>query len=188
MSGALAPTVHQLKIGLQGAAPPLWRWIEIPSAASLGFMHDVIQVAFGWQDSHLHVFETPYGSFGVADRELDHRPESGVTLEQVAAGAKSTISYTYDFGDDWRHDILVEEVRDPDPSVRYPRCTGGRRGTPPEDCGGIWGYQELVEVLADPDHPEHEERAEWLGLENPADFDPAHFDAEATTKSLSILR
>ncbi|MFC4108636.1 plasmid pRiA4b ORF-3 family protein [Micromonospora zhanjiangensis] len=180
--------IYQLKVGLKGSRPPIWRRVEVPADINLAKLHRVIQVAFGWEDCHLHVFETPYGSFGVANRDLDHQPESRVTLEQVAAGAKSTISYTYDFGDGWEHDILVEKVLDRDPSVRYPRCTGGRRGAPPEDCGGIWGYQELIEVLADPEHPEHEERMEWLGLDTPADFDPAHFDAEATTKSLSTLR
>jgi hypothetical protein len=99
----------------------------------------------------------------------------------------SKLRYTYDFGDDWEHDILVEKVLDRNETVAYPRCTGGRRAAPPEDCGGIWGYAELVEVLNDPADPEHKDRLEWLGLDDAADFDPDRFDAEAVTQALAAL-
>ncbi len=148
----------------------------------------VIQAAFGWDDSHLHVFETPYGEFGRADRELGHRAEAPVTLGQSAAQAGDKIRYTYDFGDDWVHEILVEKVLDKDPALAYPCCTGGRRAAPPDDCGGIWGYEELVEVLADPHHPEHGERLEWLGLDDAAQFDPAAFDLDEVNRALAKLR
>jgi hypothetical protein len=186
-SDGLAP-VFQIKVGLRDAKPPIWRRLEVPADVSLARLHAVIQTAFGWNDSHLHVFETAYGEFGVADAELGHRAESKVTLEQVAPGAQSKIRYTYDFGDAWEHDILVEKVVDRDNSASYPRCTGGRRAAPPEDCGGVWGYADLVEVLSDPDHPEHEEVLEWLGLEVAADFDTTSFDAEAVNRELSRLR
>ena len=186
-SDGLAP-VFQIKVGLRGAKPPIWRRLEVPADISLARLHAVIQTAFGWDDSHLHVFATPYGEFGVADAELGHRAESRVTLEQVAPGAQSKIRYTYDFGDDWEHDILVEKTVDKDKSASYPRCTGGRRAAPPEDCGGVWGYADLVDVLSDADHPEHEDRLEWLGLDNATEFDPTSFDAEAVNRELSRLR
>jgi hypothetical protein len=160
----------------------------VPADVSLARLHDVIQAAFGWQDSHMHVFETPYGDFGRADRELGHRAEAPVTLEQVAPQAKAKIGYTYDFGDDWAHEIVVEKVLDRNPALTYPCCTGGRRAAPPEDCGGIWGYEELVEILADPQHPEHEERLEWLGLEDATQFDPAAFDPVEVNRALAKLR
>ncbi|WP_202806549.1 plasmid pRiA4b ORF-3 family protein [Kribbella catacumbae] len=185
-SGRPAP-VYQIKVGLRGAKPPIWRRLEVPGDISLARLHRVIQVAFGWYDSHLHVFETPYGEFGMADAELGHRAEAPVTLEQVAPTLNSKLRYTYDFGDDWEHDILVEKVHNRE-TAAYPRCTGGRRAAPPEDCGGVWGYADLVEILSDPDHLEHQERLEWLGLDSAADFNPASFDAEATTKALSSLR
>ncbi|HEY2793075.1 MAG TPA: plasmid pRiA4b ORF-3 family protein, partial [Micromonosporaceae bacterium] len=141
-----------------------------------------------WDDSHLHVFETPYGRFGTADAELGFRSEAPVRLEQVAAEAGSKVRYTYDFGDDWHHDIVVEKVLDRDATVAYPRCTGGRRAAPPEDCGGVWGYADLVEILSDPADPEHVERLEWLGLEDAADFVPDRFDAASVTRALSTLR
>jgi hypothetical protein len=185
-SGRPAP-VYQIKVGLRGAKPPIWRRLQVPADINLARLHTVIQVAFDWADSHLHVFETPYGDFGSAGAELDHRPEGPVTLEQVAPGVKSKIRYTYDFGDDWEHDILVEKVLDHDEAVHYPRCIDGRRSAPPDDCGGIWGYAELVEILADSDHPEHEDKLDWLGLDDAADFDPIDFAAIEVNQALSDL-
>jgi len=180
--------VYQIKVGLRGAKPPIWRRLEVPANISLARLHTVIQIAFGWDDSHLHVFETPYGSFGDADPGLGHRSEAPVTLEQVAPAVNSKLRYTYDFGDDWDHDILVEKVLDHNESAAYPRCTGGRRAAPPDDCGGIWGYAELVEALSDPDDQEHQDRLEWLGLDAAAGFDPDRFDAESVTRALSLAR
>ena len=179
--------IYQIKVGLRGTKPPIWRRLQVPADISLARLHTIIQIAFDWYDSHLHVFETPYGEFGTADAELGHHAEAPVTFAQVAPGVGSKIRYTYDFGDDWEHTIVVEKVFDRDETVNYPRCTGGRRAAPPEDCGGIWGYADLTEVLADPTHPEHEDRLEWLGLSNAADFDPASFDAQAVTQALSRL-
>ncbi len=180
--------VYQLKVGLQGTKPPIWRRLEVPADISLARLHMVIQVAFGWDDSHMHVFETPYGRFGIANAELGFRSEAPVALEQVAAEVGSKVRYTYDFGDDWHHDITVEKILDRDASVTYPRCTGGRRAAPPEDCGGVWGYANLVEILNDPTDPEHAQRLQWLGLDDAADFVPDQFDATAVTKDLSALR
>jgi hypothetical protein len=180
--------IYQIKVGLRGAKPPIWRRLEVPANISLARLHTVIQIAFGWDDSHLHVFETPYGSFGDADPGLGHRSEAPVTLEQVAPAVNSKLRYTYDFGDDWDHDILVEKVLDHNESAAYPRCTGGRRAAPPDDCGGIWGYAELVEALSDPDDQEHQDRLEWLGLDAAAGFDPDRFDAESVTRALSLAR
>jgi hypothetical protein len=144
----------------------------VPADISLARLHTVIQIAFDWDDSHLHVFETPYGSFGTADADLGHRSEAPVTLEQVAPSVNSKLRYTYDFGDDWEHDIVVEKVLDRNDTTSYPRCTGGRRAAPPEDCGGIWGYADLVEILNDPTDQEHEDRLEWLGLDDPLTSTP----------------
>jgi hypothetical protein len=178
---------YQIKVALRGAKPPIWRRLEVPADISLARLHNVIQVAFGWHDSHLHAYSTPYGDFGAADPELGHRAEAPVTLEQVAPEGGSKINYTYDFGDDWQHDIVVEKVLGPGEPSR-PRCTGGRRAAPPEDSGGVWGYAELVASLTDPHHPEREHFVEWLGLDDPDDFDPDRFDADAVTQGLAQLR
>jgi Plasmid pRiA4b ORF-3-like protein len=193
-SGPPAP-IYQVKVSLRGAKPPIWRRLELSADISLADLHNIIQAAFEWEDCHLHVFETPYGTFGIADRELGYRAEAPVTLEQVAPGVGDRLQYTYDFGDDWIHDIMddwihdimVEKLLDRQP-VTYPRCTGGRRAAPPEDCGGIWGYAELVEVPGDPSHAEHSDRLEWLGLDSAADFQPARFDAAEITRTLTEPR
>lgn len=180
--------IYQIKVGLQGAKPPIWRRLEVPADVTLAQLHGMIQAAFEWEGGHIHVFETPYGDFGMPDRELDIRSETSTTLEQVAPGVKSKIRYVYDLGDNWGHDILVEKELDRDASVKYPRCTGGRRAAPPDDCGGIWGYDALVATLADPEHPDHGDMLEWMGLESGAEFDPAQFDVAEINQALSPRR
>ncbi|WP_250282988.1 plasmid pRiA4b ORF-3 family protein [Frankia sp. CiP1_Cm_nod2] len=179
--------VYQIKVVLRGTKPPIWRRLEVPADIRLDRLHTVIQAAFGWYDTHLHVFETQYGSFSSPDADPGYRAEAAVTLEQVVPTANDKIFYTYDFGDSWEHDILLEKVLSPDPTVRYPRCTGGRRAAPPEDCGGIWGYAELLQVLKDPDHPEHDEKLEWLGVDNAVEFAPERFDTVAVNQALSAI-
>ncbi len=180
-------TVHRVKITLRGSKPPIWRRLEVPSGTSLARLHEVIQEAFGWYGHHLWVFETPAGDYGITDPELGHRSAATKRLEGVAPQAGDRIRYTYDFGDDWEHDIAVEDVLDAEPGVAYPKCITGRRAGPPEDCGGIWGYTELLEVLADPDHEEHEHKLEWLSLESADEFDPAEFNLDQVNDALSGL-
>lgn len=176
--------IYQIKVGLRGAKPPIWRRLELPGDTGLTDLHNIIQRAFGWEDSHLHVFRTPYGAFGQADRELGHRAEKPVTLEQIAPALGDEVEYLYDFGDNWEHEIVVEKLLDRK-AVPYPRCTAGRRAAPPDDCGGVWGYADLVDILADPSHPEHSDRLDWLGLTSAEDFDPARFDAAEVTRALT---
>ena len=180
-------TAHKVKITLRGSTPPIWRRLEVYSSTNLQQLHRTIQEAFGWEGYHLWVFQTPTGEYGVADRELGHRSAASAKLQDVAPRAGDRIRYTYDFGDDWEHDLLVEDVFTADPGVAYPRCLTGRRACPPEDCGGIWGYQELLEILTDPGHPEHSNRLEWLGLSSAHEFDPATFDLAAINQNLSKL-
>lgn len=176
--------VYQIKVSLRGAKPPIWRRLLVPGDITLNRLHEALLAAFGWHGGHLYVFETPYGQFGRADRELGHRSDTPVILEQVAPSPKDKIRYTYDFGDDWEHEILIEKATPADPTREYPLCTGGRRAAPPDDCGGIWGYQALVEILADPTHPEHDERLEWLSLTDASEFTPETFDVDEVNQRL----
>jgi Plasmid pRiA4b ORF-3-like protein len=178
-------TVHRMKVTLRGSQPPIWRRLEVPSTFSLEKLHYVIQDAFGWEEAHMWVFDTSMGRYGVTDRELGHRSAAAKKLGDVAPRKDSQLRYTYDFGDDWEHDIVVEDVVPAEPGTAYPRCVAGRRAGPPEDCGGIWGYQQLLETLADPGDTEHEELLDWLGLDSAEEFDPASFDPDATNKVLS---
>jgi hypothetical protein len=191
--GAIAParkmadsrTIHRLKVTLRGAKPPIWRRLEVPSGITLQQLHEHIQAAFDWLGSHLWVFETPAGDYGIPDPDLGHRSAASRRLNDVAVRAGDRLRYTYDFGDNWEHDVLVEDVLIAEPGVAYPRCTGGRRAGPPEDCGGIWGYRELLEILGDPAHAEHEERLDWLGLSSGSEFDPARFDLGEVNRTLA---
>ena len=181
-----APVFH-LRVDLCGANPPIWRRLEVAGGTTLAELHGILQIAFDWDNVHLHCFETDFGTFGTADRDLGHRPEHKATLEQVLVkGGKMT--YTYDFGDSWDHIIAVESVAPAADGVAYPRCTAGRRAAPPEDCGGIWGYEALCEILADPKDEQHAERLEWLGLDDASEFDPTAFDPAETDRLLRARR
>ena len=187
--------VYQLKVTLQGTKPPVWRRVLVDGASTLDQVHEVVQAAFGWWNYHLHEFEVGDARYGVPDPdynpEYDWGPptldERQVRLESVA-GEGSKLDYTYDFGDDWRHRIVVEKVlaADAGAPVTVPACIDGRRACPPEDCGGAWGYEELLAILADPSHPEHGARREWLGRPfDPAAFDPADFDENLRNQQLA---
>jgi hypothetical protein len=176
--------VYQLKASLRGIRPPVWRRLRLPGGTSLGELHEVLQVAFGWDDQHLHAFEVGKRRFGPQDRGLERvGDERGARLREVAPAAGSRLRYTYDLGDSWEHDVVVEEVLAPD-GVPHAVCVGGRRAAPPEDCGGVWGYEALCEILADPTHPEHAERLAWLGHPH----DPAAFDRAAVNAALATIQ
>jgi Plasmid pRiA4b ORF-3-like protein len=153
----------------------------VPWSITLDGLHAVIQAAFGWESYHLHVFETAdRQQYGDPDPELDFRSEYGVRLTRVApVGHK--LRYTYDFGDNWEHVVEIERSLPAEPAVTYPRCVGGRRAAPPEDCGGIWGYQELLErrVTA----PDDEDELSML----PEDFDPSVCDRDEVDTLLAGL-
>jgi hypothetical protein len=184
---AARDVVYQLKISLRGARPPIWRRLRLPAAATLGDVHNVIQAAFGWTDSHLHAFEAEghhwsRPDFGLDEFEARFADEARARLCDVVPATGGRLRYTYDFGDGWEHEVVVEEILPPD-GVPHAVCVAGRRAGPPEDCGGVWGYGELLDILANPGHPEHAERLDWLGYQH----DPAAFDKEAINQALTDL-
>jgi Plasmid pRiA4b ORF-3-like protein len=180
--------VYQLKITLRGVSgPPVWRRVLVRADVTLRSLHGVIQQAMGWDDGHMHVFSTGGQEYGSPDPELGHVSDSKVRLSQVLTGPGDQLRYTYDFGDDWEHDILLEETRTAGPGEAYPSCVTGKGACPPEDCGGAWGYAELKEVLADPSHGDHQDMLDWLGLDNGADFDPKEFSPAEVNARLSTL-
>jgi len=177
--------VYQLKITLRGVSkPPVWRRLAVRSDLTLRQLHETIQRAMGWEDCHLHVFSNGWQEYGAPDRELGHSDDRKVRLPRVLTRPGERLSYTYDFGDDWEHDIVLEEVRRAVPGEAYPRCLAGKGACPPEDCGGPWGYADLKETLADPAHEDHEEMLEWLGLDEGADFDPKEFSLDEVNMRL----
>jgi hypothetical protein len=180
--------IYQLKITLKDAQPPIWRRILVPSDILLGRLHLVIQLAMGWTNSHLHLFDADGQRFGTPlddfMAEVDIQDETKVKLNRLLRTEKDAMDYEYDFGDGWEHKIVLEKVLPFDKAQALPVCVTGKRACPPEDCGGVWGYAELLETLADPAHSEHQEMLEWLG----GPFDPEAFDLAETNTLLSELQ
>lgn len=163
----------QVKVKLRGVSkPPVWRRLQVRADMSLDRLHETILAAFGWAGYHMHVFESGPDRFGLPDPELGFIDERRVSLGEVLGGVGDQLLYTYDFGDDWEHEIVVEELADADPDVRYPVLVAAKGACPPEDCGGPWGYAELKGILADPAHDRHQEMLDWLGLDDGSAFDP----------------
>ncbi len=171
--------VFQLKVTLRGIKPPIWRRVVVDGSATLDEVHDVIQAAFGWWNSHLHEFRIGGRDYGVPDPDWDMSQvldETRYRLDKLAAEGDK-FRYVYDFGDDWDHDVTVEKVLARDNVDSVPACIAGKRACPPEDCGGTWGYEEYLTAIADPSHPRHAELIEWGGGDfDPEAFDPAEFD------------
>ena len=182
-----ARNIHRLKVTLRGTKPPIWRRFEVPSDITLARLHTVIQLGFGWQNSHLWVFETPSGRYGSYDPELEIRSAASKSLAAVADWPADKIRYEYDFGDGWEHDVVVEAVQPAKPGLAYPRCTAGRRAGPPEDSGGVWGYYDLLNTLANPRHENHAQTLSWLGIESAAEFGPDRFDLDAANAALARI-
>jgi hypothetical protein len=176
-----AETIVRLKVTLRGIRPPVWRRLLIPATLSLGDVHRAIQAAMGWEDSHLHVFEIAERHYGDPQSVDEAANEKRLTMSGLLKSGITRFTYTYDFGDDWEHSVLIEQIHPALAEARYPACIAGKRNCPPEDCGGPGGYQELLAILADPAHPEHTEWVEWIG----GDFDPEAFAVEAADAAVA---
>jgi hypothetical protein len=178
-------SVHQLKITLTGIRPPIWRRLQVSSTINLRRLHDVIQAAMGWTQSHLYQFEVGDVQYGEPDDAfgMPIRSAKATPLRKIAPEPGVVFSYEYDFGDSWQHRIEVDQVLLPEPGATYPRCLAGKRACPPEDVGGIFGYEEFLQAIRDPKHPEHETMREWAG----DTFDPEAFDLRAVNEQLAHL-
>jgi hypothetical protein len=148
--------IYQLKVTLLGTMPPIWRRLLVPANVTLAQLHDVLQAAMGWQDCHMHEFSAGHRHFGrpnPEDRLMGMPPvenERTVRLSGVLGRVGAKALYTYDMGDSWEHGIVLEKRLPVDPGTAYPVCTGGERACPPEDCGGIGGFYDLLDALGDP--------------------------------------
>jgi hypothetical protein len=172
----------QLKITLDGSKPPIWRQVVVGDC-TLDVLHQIIQLAMGWTDSHMHMFV--YGNERFShprfDLEGDEYDETEAWLSDLVEEGCKELRYCYDFGDDWVHTIAIEKRLRPKAADKFPRCIKGSGACPPEDCGGIWGFREMLDAIRDPRHERHEEFVEWL----PNGFDPERFDLQETNELLS---
>ena len=182
-----ASAIYQLKVSLKGVRPPVWRRLLVPASATLPQLHRMLQIAMGWQDYHLHQFVAGDTYYMLPDPHApslpmyEERNERGVRLDSLLRSPRDKIVYEYDFGDGWEHTIVLEKVTVPAAGVTYPVCTGAARACPLEDSGGPYGYMDLLDILADPRHPNHREMREWAG----EDFDPVAVDLDAINALLA---
>lgn len=205
--------VHELKITLHGSKPPILRRVAVPSDIRLNNLHRIIQIIMGWDNYHLHQFIVRNRRSKLTKEELhalsqsrrwdklamymrrdrylsdpqfeleETEDEGKITLSDLAPSVKSKFIYEYDFGDGWEHIIEVVKIGPPAEGVKYPVCISGKLACPPEDCGGIWGYYDMLEAIKDPKHELHKEFIEWL----PRGFDPERFDLKRINAALSKL-
>jgi len=167
--------VATLRIELKDTDPLIWRVVEVPTSITLKVLHDIVQATMGWLDYHLWEFVIAGQAYGLPmDDDWGTAPRkvaSRVRLRDVLSSGTTTIDYTYDFGDNWEHRLIVSDVRRGACGLAYPRFVAGERDCPPEDCGGIPGFYEMLEARADPTHPDHAEISEWLDDYNPDELD-----------------
>ncbi len=177
------PMTYRIKVTLRGVSPPVWRRLIVPSDLKLPMLHEVLQAAMGWYDCHLHLFQVGDRAFAPpGDFDPVGEDSRDISLHDIAPRKGSRVTYEYDFGDGWRHDIVVEDVIDG--RCEAARCLKGRRNCPPEDCGGPMRYTEFRAAIADPSHEEHESWRELL----PSDFDPEAFDLVQTDALVRRVR
>jgi len=171
-----------LRVSLEDIEPRIWRRIQVPDSFTLKQLHRVIQIAMGWHDSHLHEFRIGGERYGQPDPEDEEKvsDEGTVLLRNLPFSIGGSVTYAYDFGDDWQHQVLLEEIQKPGSEAIYPACNAGERNAPPEDVGGTVGYTEFLAAIADPNHEEHDSLLEWIG----GHFDPEAFSVPETNKRL----
>jgi hypothetical protein len=182
-----AEQVNQFKVTLLDSHPPIWRRIQVKDC-TLDKLHEHIQTAMGWTNSHLHHFifgEQLYGDPDLMQEnyeDMDYRDSTSTKVSDILPedGKRFHFQYEYDFGDSWLHEVLFEKVVRAEPGRKYPLCLEGARACPPEDVGGVWGYADFVEAIRDPDNERHEELLEWVG----GSFDPEAFEPAAATKAM----
>lgn len=174
----------QLKISIIGIEPTIWRKVAVNSDITLPQMHFVIQNIMPWFDSHLHHFITKGRCYAmphdfVVEEDTDCHGYEETTIGELLKEKGDTIDYEYDFGDSWLHMIEVEDIIPPliGTNALY---ISGENGAPIEDCGGVYGYQHLKEVISNPSHPEYANLCYWMGMEENMEFDPAYLDIDPT--------
>ena len=180
---AMTGTVYQFKITLKGIRPPVWRRIQVPSTYTFWDLHVAIQDAMGWLDRHFHMFRIwdpgldEMEEFGVWKEYMPPRERvvwMGLDVPVVDCFTLANRKGEYDPADGWKHAVVLERILPRDRTQTYPICLAGRRASPPESCGGARGYEELLEIIADPSHEEYAEKLAWLdGPFDPEKFDPA---------------
>lgn len=184
---ATTERIARICITLDDFAPRVWRRVEVPVTTSLKGLHDVIQAVMLFEDYHLFEFRVGDRRYAIPDPEWD-RERQTFAAQNIRIGALlergvTTLSYTYDFGDNWQHTVELEGVVDADVAAHYPRFIEGERRAPPEDVGGVSGFEEFLEAIAKPRHPQHRSVLQWYGKP----FDPLDIGIDDITARMERL-
>jgi hypothetical protein len=181
-------TAVQLRISLLEHTPTIWRRLLVPGEITLAKLHMVFQAAMGWEDYHLHYFEIDGQRYGIPDEDFETDDLSDIDDEGVVfvdvIKAPMRFFYEYDFGDAWRHEVVIESIDLVPLMLKFAICLDGQRACPPEDCGGTGGYEEFLEVIANPGHEQHDDFLGWLGFP----FDPERFSVAQSNVALQRVR
>ncbi|MBK8983479.1 MAG: plasmid pRiA4b ORF-3 family protein [Ignavibacteria bacterium] len=176
--------ILQFKITLKGSNPKIWRRFQTEDNLMFRDLHYLIQAIMGWENDHLYQFIFEEDRY-IGDPEMhegdDISDDKETELSEIFNAPKTIIIYEYDFGDGWEHELVLENILEKNPEQHYPVCLAGELNCPPEDCGGIYGFYDMLNILKDEKHPDHEEIKEWMG----EDYDPDLFDIERVNKFLS---
>ncbi len=174
--------VYQFKVYLKKIKPIIWRRIEVPENYTFWGLHCAIQDAMGWLDYHLHEFEVKDPRikqkflFGIpmGEYEMEMSPSWEEKIANFFTMENRKANYLYDLGDFWEHIVRLDEIHPAQKDTQYPRCVSGKRAAPPEDCGGISGYEQMIEILLEPQHEEYDSYVKWLGeVYDPEEFNPS---------------
>lgn len=186
----IAASIYQIKVTLKEFKPSIWRSIQVRSDATLGELHAIIQTAMGWTNSRLHHFivgKPPNLRFigapnpNEGDVELmDEENENEIAINRVLSATKTKITYEYDFGASWEHELALEKIVEAEAGVHYPRCLAGENACPPEDVGGVWGYVNFLQAINNSEHEQHDSYLERVGGE----FNPEEFDLDSVNELL----
>ncbi|WP_045214229.1 plasmid pRiA4b ORF-3 family protein [Desulfonatronovibrio magnus] len=191
--------IYQFHIRLKKIEPPIWRRIQVPDTYNFWGLHIAIQDAMGWLDCHLHSFrfrpkhKRDFIEIGIPGEEWDDHetlPGWETELSLYLHEPGQLLEYEYDFGDGWVHDVLFEGLLVKEKGNKYPKCIGGERACPPEDCGGVPGYYKLLDILNDPVHEDHQDMVAWLKghLKNYYPYNPDEFSVEKVRFSNPVTR
>lgn len=180
--------IYQIKVTLKNTKPSVWRRILVPGTISLSKFHEILQIVMGWSDSHLHQFTIGDREFGEPSEDdedfgIEILDDRKFYLNRLILGKNFKFDYWYDFGDNWYHNIVIEKILPLEKSENYPFCVAGKRACPPEDVGGVGGYEKLLHAMQNPDNLEDEweqELLEWVD----GDFEPEYFNPEEINKNL----
>lgn len=175
--------IFQIKVTLEDAPLPIWRSLAVDAATSLAVLHEALQIAMGWENCHLHHFAHGGLYYTRPDEEFDserHRDDRAFQISHLLKETGDECEYMYDFGDDWRHTLRLQEVVSSKTFASVPVCTGGEGACPPEDVGGVYGYAECLEALSDESHSEHKSYRDWIGV----GFDSVFFSLEETNRKM----